>query len=104
MAPVEQLVRRLSEIQDRLSGLPNDAFEERCALLDEWDRLQSQAADCAAGADAERPTEDLLKELDNLRISIEHELEESEAVLRIVSRINRLSGILSSRGISPHGV
>lgn len=100
MSPVEQLVRRLSEIQDLLSGLPNDAFEERAALLAERAELQCRASEHAAGADRERPTEDLLKELEALRVRNEREVASEVQTLRTVTRINRLTGILSARGIS----
>lgn len=61
------LVRRLSEVQDLLSALPNDAFVERSALVAEREELQLLAAQHASGADRERPTEDLRRELEALR-------------------------------------
>lgn len=52
------LVRRLSEVQDLLSALPNDAFVERSALVAEREELQLLAAQHASGADRERSIED----------------------------------------------
>lgn len=67
MADVDELIRELGEVQDRLIALPDDAFAERFELLRRQDELRERAAAHTAGVDNERPTEDLLAELAALR-------------------------------------
>lgn len=97
MSPVEVLVKRLSEVQDLLSELPNDAFAEREALLAEREALRARAEMHAAGADKARTSEDLRHELAALRLEIVRGQNQSESV-RIVERIDRLTTILAERG------
>lgn len=97
MSPVELLVMRLSEVQDLLSDLPNDAFAERAALLAERDKLQARAARHAAGADRDRPAEDLRHEIDALSLARREEAVGGATAVRIASRIKRLTGILVER-------
>ena len=98
MSTVESLVRRLSEVQDLLIALPDDAFAEREELIRQRDELQAQAAHHAAGADHERPAEDLLAELASLQIQRSSAASEEDG-LRIEGRISRLEGILDERNI-----
>lgn len=67
MAEVDAVLRELSEIQDRLIELPDDAFAERYRLRNRRDELRAQAAEFAQDWDNDRPTEDLLRELAALR-------------------------------------
>ncbi len=97
MAAVESLVRKLSEVQELLISLPDDAFAEREALIRRRDELRSQAEHYAAGADRKRPTEDLLHELDTLRRRLSGE--DIGDRLRIEGRIDRIESILSERRV-----
>ncbi len=104
MSSVESLVRKLSEIQELLVALPDDAFGERAELIRRRDELRSEAARHAAGADQERPTEDLLAELVALRLrradvgtvsagSI------SDEGARLERRLGRIETILEARDV-----
>jgi hypothetical protein len=97
MSPVELLVTRLSEVQGLLSDLPNDAFAERAALLAERDELQARAARHAAGADPDRPAADIQHEIDGLSLAWREEDAGSATAVRILGRIERLTGILVER-------
>ncbi len=99
MTQVELLVRRLSEVQDLLVQLPDDAFEEREALIKKRDRLRAEAAAHAAGADIERPNEDLLSEVAALRRQ-RGSAAGCEEIIRIEGRIGRLEEILRDRGVN----
>jgi septal ring factor EnvC (AmiA/AmiB activator) len=101
MAPVEQLVRRLSEVQDLLSDLPNDAFAERAALLAERRELQARAEMYAAGADRERSSDDLCNEISSLRIAANRVASDSQEAARIIARIERLNAIVRERESIP---
>jgi hypothetical protein len=96
-SPVGLLVRRLSEVQDLLSALPNDAFEERAALIAEREELRQLAAQHASGADLERPTEDLRCELEALRREWVRQTPSTPPSARLAVRIGRLTDILNQR-------
>jgi hypothetical protein len=107
MASVASLVQELSEIQDRLVALPDDAFAERSELIRRRDELRSEAEAHAAGADPARPTEDLLAELAALRrrrsdLSTAGSGAVSDEAIRLESRIARIEVILESRHVG-HG-
>lgn len=99
MTTVELLVQELSEVQDLLIALPDDAFAEREALIRRRDDLRARAEAHAAGADHGRPTEDVLAELVSLRRN--GLTAKGDERLRIEVRIDRLEGILSARGVAP---
>ena len=94
----------MSEVQDLLSALPNDAFAEREILLAEREELRIRAEHHAAGADRERPTEDLHHELSLLRAEWARQAPGSPSAVRIAGRIDRLTEILSERETSGPGV
>ncbi len=95
MSTVESLVKELSEVQDLLVALPDDAFAEREELLRRRDELQALAEQHAEGADAARPTEDLRAELVALQL---HDPNAPDERLRRESRISRIREILTRRG------
>jgi hypothetical protein len=97
MSPVQLLVMRLSEVQDLLSDLPNDAFAERAALLAERDELQALAARHTAGADRDRPTEDLRHEIEALSLAWRDQDAGTATAVRIADRTRTLTGILVER-------
>jgi len=97
MSPVELLFKRLSEVQDQLSRLPNDAFAERAALLAERDDLRRRAERHAEGADLERPTEDLRHELAVLQREWSRMSPSDAEAVRLAARVNRLIAILGER-------
>lgn len=105
MASVESLVKQLSEVQDLLIALPDDAFEERFELIHRRDELRTKAAHYAAGADPERPTEDLRAELVALRLRRSDMGTAgggiSDELSRLKRRISRLEAILEARVVDP---
>ena len=74
MADVDEVLQGLSEVQDQLLALPDDAFAEKFRLQKHRDELRAQAAEFAQDWDAERPTEDLLAEL----VALRHRLAETD--------------------------
>lgn len=60
---LDQILRDLSEVQDRLIALPDDAFAERYELRTRQSELREQMASLRVDFDAKRSTEDLLSEL-----------------------------------------
>lgn len=67
MTNLDDVTRRLAEIQDRLLALADDARTERFELLKERDRLRDLAAEFRVDYDAQRTDADLLSELAALR-------------------------------------
>jgi hypothetical protein len=67
MSDLEDVTRKLAEVQDRLLALSDEAFAERYELLKERDRLRDMAAEFRVDFDAERSSDDLLAELASLR-------------------------------------
>lgn len=95
MASVETLVKKLSEVQDLLVALPDDAFDERERLIGIRAELQAEADAHAAGADLERPAEDLRSEMAALQMRIGAAAEDER--IRLQTRISRISAILHQR-------
>ena len=67
MTEVEELVQELSRVQDELLALPDDAFAEIYRLQQERDELRERAAAFVQDWDAERASEELLRELASVR-------------------------------------
>jgi hypothetical protein len=65
--PLEQLFRRLSEVQRTLMELPPGASSERFALLTEQDTLRRHAAEFEHNSLADRGDDDLRAELTALK-------------------------------------
>ncbi|MDX2342880.1 MAG: hypothetical protein QNL12_03710 [Acidimicrobiia bacterium] len=100
MSPVATLIRDLAAIQNQLIALPDDAFTERFELLRRQEQLRLEAEEHAAGADRERPTEDLRAELASLRLQRGDQPSGPRLVARIDNRIDRLKAILGDRGLA----
>jgi len=124
-ADLDQVLRELSDVQDRLIAAPDDAFAERYELRCRQDKLRGQVASLRIDFDADRSTEDLLSELSGLRSrlstiegqridmvsqaggsgAITHEeglnskMDEAAGAGEIKSRIGRIKGILTDRGV-----
>ena len=126
---LDQVLGELSEVQDRLIALPDDAFAERYELRCRQDELRNQMASLRVDFDVERSTENLLSELSGLRsrlASIEgqridmvsqaggsggltgamtpeeglnRKMDEAAGAGEIRSRIGRVKGILIDRGV-----
>ena len=126
---LDQVLGELSEVQDRLIALPDDAFAERYELRCRQDELRDQMASLRVDFDVERSTENLLSELSGLRsrlASIEgqridmvsqaggsggltgamtpeeglnRKMDEAAGADEIRSRIGRVKGILIDRGV-----
>ena len=125
---LDQVLGELSEVQDRLIALPDDAFAERYELRCRQDELRDQMASLRIDFDVERPTEDLLAELSGLRSrltaiegqridmvsqaggsggmtgamtpeeGLNRRMDEAAGGGEIRSRIGRIKGILTDRG------
>ncbi len=67
MGDVDDLIRELGEIQKQLAELPEDATDERFRLRQRQDELRAKARGNAADFDKDRPTSEMLYELDALR-------------------------------------
>ena len=63
MSDLERITKELAEVDDAIWRLPDDAFAERYALLKKRDALRDEAARLPHDWDAQRPTEELVKEL-----------------------------------------
>jgi hypothetical protein len=63
MARLDDLNRRLGEIQDELMTLESDDFTRKNDLHAERDRLRDEAAGFSKNVDLERPSSELIKEL-----------------------------------------
>jgi len=128
-ADLDQVLGELSEVQDRLIALPDDAFAERYELRCRQDELRDQMASLRIDFDAERSTENLLSELSGLRSrlatiegqridmvsqaggsggvtgamtpeeGLNRKMDEAAGAGEIRSRIGRIKGILIDRGV-----
>ena len=128
-ADLDQVLRELSEVQDRLIALPDDAFAERYELRCRQDELRDQMASFRVDFDARRSTEELLTELSGLRSrmatiegqridmvsqaggsggmtgamtpeeGLNRKMDEAAGAGEIQSRIGRIKGILIDRGV-----
>jgi len=61
------IVRQLSEVQDQLNALPDDAFAQRWELRNRQAELREQARAFSYASDEDKFDEDLLDELRALR-------------------------------------
>lgn len=125
---LDRVLRELSEVQDRLNALPEDAFAERYELRSRQAELRDRAASFRVDFDAERSTADLLSELSGLRSrlaviegqridmvsqaggaggmtgamtpeeGLNRRMDEAAGGGEIRSRIGRIKGILIDRG------
>ncbi len=128
-ADLDQILRELSDVQDRLIALPDDAFAERYELRCRQDELRDQMASFRVDFDARRSTEDLLTELSGLRSrmatiegqridmvsqaggsggmtgamtpeeGLNRKMDAAAGAGEIQSRIGRIKGILIDRGV-----
>ena len=128
-ADLDQIQRELSDVQDRLIALPDDAFAERYELRCRQDELRDQMASFRVDFDARRSTEDLLTELSGLRSrmatiegqridmvsqaggsggmtgamtpeeGLNRKMDAAAGAGEIQSRIGRIKGILIDRGV-----
>lgn len=126
---LDQVLGELSEVQDRLIALPDDAFAERYELRCRQDELRDQMASLRVDFDVERSTENLLSELSGLRSrlatiegqridmvsqaggsggltgamtpeeGLNRKMDEAAGAGEIRSRIGRVKGILIDRGV-----
>ncbi|MEA2024902.1 MAG: hypothetical protein U9N79_11540 [Actinomycetota bacterium] len=126
---LDRMLRELSEVQDRLNALPEDAFAERYELRCRQDELRDQMTSYRIDFDAERSSGDLLSELSGLRVrlteiegqridmvsqaggsgamtgamtpeeGLNRKMEEAAGAGEIRSKIGRIKGILIDRGV-----
>ena len=128
-ADLDQALKELSEVQDRLNALPTDAFAERYELRCRQDELRDQMASFRVDFDAERSIDDLQFELAGLRSrltaiegqridmvsqaggsgamtgamtpeeGLNRKMDEAAGAGEIQARIGRIKGILIDRGV-----
>ncbi len=67
MSDPTELIRKLSDVQDRILALPDDALEQRWELRKEQDELRRQAQEFAYAMDDDKFDDELLSELRALR-------------------------------------
>jgi len=67
MSDIDAIFHEITEIDQKLTELPDDAFEERLQLQQRHDELHREAAALAADADANRPIGEIEAELAALR-------------------------------------
>ncbi len=67
MSDIDDLIRELGDIQKQLAELPEDANDERFELRQRQDELRAEARERAGDLDKDRPTSEMLYELDALR-------------------------------------
>ncbi len=128
MADVDAVLKELSEIQDRLLELPRDAFAEIYELHNRRAELRAQAAEFAQDRDADRSTENLLRELAALRtrlaeierqqvnlvaqaggggarsgsahgVALNRRIADAQGMGRVQSRIGVIKGVLIDRSV-----
>lgn len=113
---VGSILRELEQVQDRLSALTTDAYEEKLALLTLQEELRTRAARMADDVDADCSTQDLLTRLASLRrrrdlLDRQHG-SASRGLHRpphgprgpsqVDQRIERICALLADRGINVH--
>ncbi len=87
--PLEDLTRRLGQIQDELAALPCGASPRRYELLTERDALRRAAASYRSAADDGRSTKELEAELASLKKTRKQS-------------ISRRTGFVTSKGGGSH--
>ncbi len=103
---IDELTRKLADIQRQLLDLPDDAFAERFELRKQQDVLRSEAASHAQDLDKARSTPDLLSELSGLRSQMRAiEKQRIDLVMQAGSggastaEMGNLGGVKINRGI-----
>ena len=71
MSDLDRITQELAAVDDAIWKLPDDAFAERYGLLKQRDALRDEAARLPHDWDAQRPTEELEKELKAQRHHLE---------------------------------
>jgi DNA repair exonuclease SbcCD ATPase subunit len=67
MSDIDAIFHEITDIDQKLAELPDDAYDERARLQERHEELRRQAAELAAASDADRPTGDIEAELASLR-------------------------------------
>lgn len=128
MERIDELNRRLAEIQDELLGLAVDDFARKYALQSERDVLRAETGKYKQDRDAGRPSSDMIAEVKALKnqlisirsgyvnavgqagagegawngpadtIALNAGIDNAQGVEQIVQRIARLETILKERG------
>ena len=106
MPDATDLTAKLADVQRRLLELPDDAFAEKYELLKERDKLRDMAAEYAGLIDAERPDQELLRELSGLRSQMKSiERQRIDLVVQAgsggagTSEMGNLGGVQINKGI-----
>ena len=106
MSDATDLTARLADVQRRLLDLPDDAFADKYELLKERDKLRDEATQYAGLIDAERPDQELLKELSGLRSQMKNiERKRIDLVVQAgsggasSSEMGNLGGVKINKGI-----
>ncbi len=106
MPDATDLTAKLADVQRRLLELPDDAFAQKYELLKERDKLRDMAAEYAGLIDAERPDQELLRELGGLRSQMKSiERQRIDLVVQAgsggagTSEMGNLGGVQINKGI-----
>lgn len=128
MERIDELNRRLADIQDELLQVPSDDFSRKYALHLERDSLRDETAKYKRDQDVDRPSSEMIAEVKALKsqlaairsgyvnavgqagageggwngpadtIALNAGIDKAQGVERIVHRIARLETILKERG------
>lgn len=116
VADVGSILRELEQVQDRLSALDTDEYEEKYALLTLQEELRTRAARMADDVDDECSTQELLTRLARLqrrRDLLDRQHSSASRGLhrpphgprgpsQVDQRIDRIRALLADRGIRVH--
>jgi hypothetical protein len=117
MSEVGFIVQEIRVVSDRLLSLPPEDSGARMVLMSRREELSTQAARRADDNDSDRPTEQLLSELEVLRrqrdamrrqyrspfraAPVGGRSDAARGTARISHRIGRIADILVDRGVDP---
>jgi len=123
------IVKQLSEVQDQLNALPNDAFAQRWELRVRQDELREQAREFSYAPYEDKFDDELLDELRALReqmkwiekqridlvvqagsggisnmgnlggVAINKGIDDAQGLPQIKAKIGQIKGVLSDRGV-----
>jgi hypothetical protein len=125
-----EIVRLLSEVQDELIALPDDAFEQRWELRKRQDELREQAREFSYPMYEDKFDDELLAELRALReqmkwiekqridlvvqagsggvsnmgnlggVAINKGIDDAQGLPQIKAKIGQIKGVLADRGVT----
>jgi hypothetical protein len=130
MTSTGDIVKQLSEVQDQLNALPDDAFAQRWELRVRQDQLRDQASEFSYAKYEDKFDDELLDELRALRekmkwiekqridlvvqagsggisnmgnlggVAINKGIDDAQGLPQIKAKIGQIKGILADRGVT----